>query len=112
MIQNQKIRRLKRVRNKLAKNIGIPRLSIFRSNRHIWAQIINDKHGNTLVSATSKTVKSTGTKSEVAAQVGQNIAVLAAKKKIVHIRFDRGPYKYHGRVKAVADAARKHGLKF
>ena len=112
MIQNQKLRRLKRVRNKIAKNIGIPRLSVFRSNRHTWVQIIDDKHGKTLAATSSKAVKTKGTKSEIAAKVGENIAVLAAKKNIVHIRFDRGLYKYHGRVKAVADSARKGGLKF
>ena len=112
MIQNQKLRRLRRVRNKIAKNIGIPRLSVFRSNRHIWAQIIDDKHGRTLVATSSKVLKTTGTKSEKAAKVGEQIATLAAKKKINHVRFDRGLYKYHGRVKAVADGARKNGLKF
>ena len=112
MIHNQKLRRLHRVRSKIAKNIGIPRLSVFRSNRHTWVQIIDDKHGKTLAATSSKAVKTKGTKSEIAAKVGENIAVLAAKKNIVHIRFDRGLYKYHGRVKAVADSARKGGLKF
>lgn len=112
MIHNQKLRRLRRVRSKIAKNIGIPRLSVFRSNRHTWVQIIDDKHGKTLVAASSKAVKTKGTKSEIAAKVGESIAVLAAKKNIVYVRFDRGVYKYHGRVKAVADSARKGGLKF
>jgi len=112
MIQNQKLRRLRRVRNKIAKNIGIPRLSVFRSNRHTWVQIIDDKHGKTLAATSSKAVKTKGTKSEIAAKVGEAVAVIAVKKNIIHIRFDRGLYKYHGRVKAVADAARKGGLKF
>jgi len=112
MIHNQKQRRLNRVRAKIAKNIGIPRLSVFRSNRHTWVQIIDDKHGNTLVAASSKTVKTKGTKSEIAAKVGEHLAALALKKNIVHVRFDRGLYKYHGRVKAVADSARQGGLKF
>jgi large subunit ribosomal protein L18 len=112
MILNQKLRRLKRVRNKIAKNIGIPRLSVFRSNRYVWAQIIDDKHGRTLAATSSKTLKATGTKSEKAAKVGEQIALLAVKRNIVHVRFDRGLYKYHGRVKAVADGARKNGLKF
>lgn len=111
--QNQKIRRLKRVRNKVAQNLGIPRLSVFRSNQHIWAQIIDDKHGKTLVSASTKTVKDAkGTKSEKATAVGQAIAVLALEKKIINVRFDRGTYRYHGRVKALADGARSGGLKF
>jgi large subunit ribosomal protein L18 len=112
MIQNQKLRRLRRVRNKIAKNIGIPRLSVFRSNRHTWVQIIDDKHGKTLAATSSKAVKIKGTKSEIAAKVGEAVAAIAVKKNIIHIRFDRGLYKYHGRVKAIADAARKGGLKF
>ena len=114
MIQhNPKIRRLQRVRNKIAQNLGIPRLSVFRSNQHIWAQIIDDKHGKTLVSASTKTLKETkGTKSEKATAVGQAIAALALEKNITLIRFDRGNYRYHGRVKALADGARSGGLKF
>ncbi len=111
--QNQKLRRLKRIRNKIAQNLGIPRLSVFRSNQHIWAQIIDDKHGKTLVSASTKTVKEAkGTKSEKATAVGQAIATLALEKKIINVRFDRGNYRYHGRVKALADGARSGGLKF
>jgi large subunit ribosomal protein L18 len=111
--QNQKIRRLKRIRNKIAQNLGIPRLSVFRSNQHIWAQIIDDKHGLTLVSASTKTVKSAkGTKSQKAAEVGTQIAKLALTKHIINVRFDRGTYRYHGRVKALADGARLAGLKF
>ena len=112
MIQDKTLRRLKRVRAKLAKNIGIPRLSIFRSNFQLWAQIIDDKHGKTLVSANTKTLKAKGTKTEQAIALGQEIAKLALKKKVINIRFDRGQYKYHGRVKAFADAARQGGLKF
>jgi len=112
MIHNQKLRRLRRVRAKIAKNIGIPRLSVFRSNRHTWVQIIDDKHGKTLAATSSKAVKTKGTKSEIAAKVGKTIATLAVKKNIIHVRFDRGLYKYHGRVKAVADSARQGGLKF
>jgi len=111
--QNQKIRRLKRIRNKVAQNLGIPRLSVFRSNQHIWAQIIDDKHGKTLVSASTKSIKATkGTRSEKAAEVGAQVAKLALKKNIINVRFDRGNYRYHGRVKALADGARSGGLKF
>lgn len=114
MIQhNSKIRRLNRVRNKVAQNLGIPRLSVFRSNQHIWAQIIDDKHGKTLVSASTKSIKNIkGNKSEKATEVGKEIAKLALAKKIVNIRFDRGNYRYHGRVKALANGAREGGLKF
>jgi large subunit ribosomal protein L18 len=110
--QNQKQKRLNRVRAKIAKNIGIPRLSVFRSNQHIWAQVIDDKHGKTLASASSKKVEATGTKTDIASAVGKAIAEVAVSKKIINIRFDRGLYKYHGRVKALADAARAAGLKF
>jgi len=111
--QNKKTRRLNRVRNKIAQNLGIPRLSVFRSNQHIWAQIIDDKHGKTLVSTSTKTVKNLkGTKSEKATVVGQSLAKLALDKKITKVRFDRGSYRYHGRVKALADGARSGGLKF
>ena len=114
MIQyNQKIRRLRRVRSKIAQNIGIPRLSVFRSNQHIWAQIIDDKHGKTLVSASTKSIKEVkGNKSDKATAVGQEIAKLALEKKIINVRFDRGLYRYHGRVKALAQGARDGGLKF
>lgn len=114
MIQyNQKDRRLRRVRSKLAQNVGIPRLSVFRSNQHIWAQIIDDKHGKTLVSTSTKSLKNIkGTKSEKAASVGQEIAKLAIEKKIINVRFDRGLYRYHGRVKSLAQGAREGGLKF
>jgi len=114
MIQhNPKIRRALRVRNKVAQNLGIPRLSVFRSNQHIWAQIIDDKHGKTLASSSTKVLKeTTGTKSEKAAAVGAAIAKIALSKNIIKIRFDRGLYRYHGRVKALADGARLGGLKF
>lgn len=110
---NPKIRRLQRVRKKLAQNLEIPRLSVFRSNQHIWAQIIDDKQGKTLVSTSSKSIKDIkGTKTEKAFKVGEAIATLALEKKITHIKFDRGLYRYHGRVKALADGARSKGLTF
>ena len=110
---NPKQRRQNRVRAKLALNSGVPRLTVFRSNQHLWAQIIDDKHGKTLVSASTKTIKELkGNRSEKAAAVGSQIAKLALAKHIINIRFDRGNYRYHGRVKALADAARQGGLKF
>ena len=114
MIQhNPKIRRQQRVRNKIAQNLGIPRLSVFRSNQHIWAQIIDDNHGKTLASCSTKTLKEIkGTKSEKATSVGEAIAKIAISKNIIKVRFDRGLYRYHGRVKALADGARSGGLKF
>lgn len=112
IVNNTKIRRLRRVRGKISQNKTIPRLSVFRSNCHIWAQIIDDQHGLTLVSASTKTVKTKGTKSEQSTAVGVALAKLAASKKITFIRFDRGSYRYHGRVKALAEGARSGGLKF
>lgn len=110
---NSKQRRLKRVRNKISTNLSIPRLTVFRSNQHIWAQIIDDKHGKTMVATSTKSLKDVkGNKSEKAALVGQEIAKLALDKKIINVRFDRGLYRYHGRVKALADGARSGGLKF
>lgn len=110
---NPKLRRQSRVRRKLSVNLGVPRLSVFRSNKHLWAQIIDDKHGKTFVSYSTKQLKkATGTKTEKAALVGQEIAALALEKNIKKVRFDRGLYRYHGRVKALADGARAKGLNF
>lgn len=110
---NQKLSRVTRVRA-VIKNSGRPRLTIFRSNEHLWAQIIDDSTGKTLVSVSTKTIKGNkgDTKSVRAALVGTEIAKLGLEKKIKQIVFDRGAYKYHGRVKAVADAARVGGLEF
>lgn len=108
----RKIRKIKRVRGALANNKGIPRLSVFRSNKNIWAQLIDDNHGKTLVAASTKTIKEKLNKTEKATKLGEIIAKLAIAKNILHIRFDRGVYKYHGRVKALSEAARSAGLKF
>lgn len=113
IIHNTKLKRQLRVRSKIKQNLGVPRLTVFRSNCHIWVQIIDDKHGKTLVSTSTKALKLTkGTKMEQATLVGTQIAKLAIKKNLMHLRFDRGPYRYHGRVKALANAARQGGLKF
>ena len=112
IIHDSKIRRQRKVRASIATNQGIPRLTVYRSNRHLWVQIIDDKHGKTLASSSSKTIKASGTKSEVAKQLGQDIASKALQLKIHFIRFDRGQYRYHGRIKALAEGARSQGLKF
>jgi large subunit ribosomal protein L18 len=96
---------------------GKPRLSIFRSGRHVYAQIIDDLKGHTLVSASSvdKELRGslkTGADKEAAAAVGRVVAERAAKAGVSQVVFDRGGYRYHGRVKALADAAREGGLKF
>lgn len=113
IVHDQKQKRLNRIRNKVKTNLGVPRLSVYRTNTHVWAQIIDDKHGKTLVSSSTKSLKlATGTKSEKAALLGQEIAKLSLEKNIKKVRFDRGLYRYHGRVKALAQAARDGGLNF
>ncbi|MBU1130046.1 50S ribosomal protein L18 [Patescibacteria group bacterium] len=112
--KNPKYQKQKRVRNKLlSTNKGLPRLSVFRSNKHILAQVIDDKHGKTLAFFGSQKLKSDKiNKNEQAKLVGKEIALLALKKNIKKVKFDRGSYKYHGRVKTLADAARQGGLIF
>ena len=104
-----------RVRNKLSGSTEIPRLNVFRSNSNIFAQIIDDTEGKTLVSASSidKELKlENGGNVEAATKVGELIAKRAKKAKITKVVFDRGGYLYHGRVKALAEAARENGLEF
>ncbi len=109
-------RRRNRVRNKLKRNsTGRPRLSVFRSSSNIYAQIIDDNDGKTIVSASSleKDMKGAqGSTSDGAAAVGKLVAERATKVGIVDVVFDRGGYIYHGRVKSLADAARENGLNF
>ena len=104
-------RRHKKVRAKIEGNSARPRLSVFRSNRGMFIQIIDDRDGKTLVSASSSEVTAK-TKTEAALALGKLIATKAKDKKIEAIVFDRGAYRYHGRVKAVAEGAREGGLKF
>ena len=98
------------IRKKVSGTSERPRLAIFRSNKEIYAQIIDDINSNTLVSASSKEVK--GTKTEQATVVGKLIAETAKKAGVEIVVFDRGGFLYHGRVKALADSAREAGLKF
>lgn len=101
------------IRNKISGSTSIPRLSVFRSNTGIYAQLIDDLEGFTLVSASSSEVSSvTGTKVELSKVVGQKLAEKALAKGINQVVFDRGGYLYHGRVKALAEGAREGGLKF
>jgi large subunit ribosomal protein L18 len=104
-------RRKFRVRNAV-KASGRLRLSVFRSLKHIYAQIIDDSKGVTLAAASSKALGLSGNKTEVARKVGEAIARAAKEKGITQVVFDRGAYKYHGRVKALADGAREGGLEF
>ena len=100
-----------RVRNKVSGTAERPRMSVFRSNKQIYVQIINDLTGNTLVSASSLGMESCP-KKEQAAKVGELAAKKALEAGITTVVFDRNGYLYHGRVKEVADAARNGGLKF
>lgn len=112
----QKIaRRLKikaSVRTKVSGTAERPRLTVFRSNSQIYAQVIDDIKGVTLANASSLGIKDKMTKSEKAAQVGKMIAEAAQKAGILEVVFDRNGYLYHGRVQSLADAAREAGLKF
>jgi large subunit ribosomal protein L18 len=112
-----RVRRHVRVRKSLAGTPERPRLAIFRSLKHIYAQIIDDAAGHTLAAASDaeadvRKAASGKKKSEVAALVGESMAKKAKEKGIKAVVFDRGGFKYHGRVKALADAARKGGLGF
>lgn len=111
--ERQKIKRHKRVRAKIAGTASRPRLCVFRSNRHIVAQLIDDAKGETLMMASDLNLKTKGkTKVEAAHLVGELISKQAKEKNIAEVVFDRGGYKYHGRVKALAEGARAGGLKF
>jgi large subunit ribosomal protein L18 len=116
MATKKDLRRL-RIRRSIRSNVSgtsvKPRLSVFRSNTGIYAQIIDDLKGFTIVSASSKELDSaSGTKTDVSKAVGQKLAEKALGKGISTVVFDRGGYLYHGRVKALADGAREAGLKF
>jgi large subunit ribosomal protein L18 len=104
----------KRIRNKLSGSNERPRLAIFRSVAHIYAQVIDDAAGRTLVSASSvdKGGKTNGGNVAAAKAIGKLVAERAKEKGIKSVVFDRGGYQYHGRVKALADAARAAGLEF
>ena len=116
-IQHQRQVRAWRVRKNISGSATRPRLTVFRSNKHIYAQIVDDSKGSTLAAACSRDVE---TKGEVkrggniaaAKAVGKMVAKRAIDKGISAVLFDRGGYIYHGRVKALADAAREAGLKF
>ena len=103
-----------RIRMKLRGTAERPRLAVFRSNKDIYAQIIDDANGTTLVSASSreKGFKGKGKKAELSAKVGKQLAEKALGAGITSVVFDRGGYLYHGRIKALAEGAREGGLKF
>jgi large subunit ribosomal protein L18 len=127
--QEKRYRRHKRVRAKISGTIESPRLCVFRSNKYIYGQLIDDEKGKILASANDLKIKSKPSPSDskaasekkekqilgkiaMAREVGKMLAEKALAKKIEKVIFDRGGYKYHGRVKALADGAREGGLKF
>jgi large subunit ribosomal protein L18 len=105
-----------RIRKKISGTLDTPRIAIFRSNKQIYAQVVNDQKGETILSANSREKEiaaQTGIKkTEQAKLVGKLLASKCKEKGIENVVFDRGGYKYHGRVKSLADAAREGGLKF
>jgi len=113
---NIKTKRSKRIRKKLKKvNVNRFRLSIFRSSKNLSAQIIDDFNNKTLISASSfskKEISKNKKKTDISSDVAAILAKKALEKKITNIYFDRGRYKYHGRIKAFAEALRKNGINF
>ena len=114
---NRRVMRHLRVRNKISGSSTRPRLAVFRSLKHVYAQIIDDTHGMTLASTSTLDQNNTAekdgkSKTDISELVGTNMAKQAKKKGIKQVVFDRGGYKYHGRVKVLAEAARKGGLIF
>ena len=112
--KTQRLKRHARVRGKISGTPERPRLCVYRSENHIYAQIIDDVAGNTLVSASTveKSFEGNGSNIEAAKKIGATIAERALKKGIEEVAFDRGGYIYHGRVQALAEGAREGGLKF
>lgn len=100
-----------RIRGKISGTQQRPRMTVFRSNKAIYVQLIDDLEGRTLAAASSKGITE-GTKTEVSAKVGEEIAKKAQEIGVTEVVFDRNGYLFHGRVKSLADAARKAGLKF
>ena len=106
-------KRAQRVRTAIRRNAGgRARLSVHRTGRHIYAQVIDDADGKTVASASTLGVKTSGANVDAAAKVGKDVAAAAKKAGVTAVVFDRGGYLFHGRVKALADAAREGGLEF
>ncbi len=101
-----------RIRGKISGTAQRPRMTVFRSNKQIYVQLVDDQVGKTLVAASSKGLEAQGTKIEIAAKVGKAAAEKALAAGITEVVFDRNGYLFHGRVKSLADAAREGGLKF
>ncbi len=103
-------RRAFRVRQSIRKRSDLPRISVFRSLKHIYAQLIDDAQGKTLASSSTLQVDAIGNKKEQAQEVGRQLAELAKKANIDAVVFDRGSYRYHGRIEALAQGLRDGGL--
>lgn len=113
--KDKKLRRKLRIRYRIKTNSNRPRLCVFRSNRYIYGQIVDNSSGKTIVSVCSKYVEKDGTKKgkiDTSFKTGKLLAENAKQKRIDKVVFDRSCYKYHGNVKALADGAREGGLKF
>ena len=110
----QKERRTHRTRRRIRRPVdtGRLRLSVFRSAKHIYAQVIDDNEGRTVAEANTVALDANGNKTEQARQVGKTLAERALDAGVIRVVFDRGPYRYHGRVKALAEGAREGGLDF
>ena len=109
----RRVRRRHHVRGKIVGTAERPRLSVFRSSKHIYAQLIDDLQGVTLAAASSRGKEAAyGGNKKAAADIGKKLAQAAKEKGINKVAFDRGHYRYHGRIKALADAAREGGLQF
>jgi len=118
MMASKKVEKRAKIKRRIRKNIfgtsAQPRLTVFRSNKQIYAQVIDDNEGKTIASSSSYNNKSAKgkSKSEVASIVGKEVAALATKAGVDKVVFDRNGYQYHGRVKSLAEGAREGGLKF
>ncbi len=111
-MKDQKLRRQIRVRHSINRGEKRPRLSVFRSNKYIFAQLIDDAKNETIIGVSEKSLKEKGTKTERAKALGLLMASKAKTKKITKIVFDRGSYSYHGRVKSIAEGLREGGMEF
>ena len=116
-VNNSRIKRHRRIRRKISGNAARPRLCVFRSLKHIYAQVIDDEKGHTLVGVSSlsqelKSVISSGGNIAAAKEVGKLLAKKALEKNITQVVFDRGGYKFHGRVAALAKEVRENGVQF
>jgi large subunit ribosomal protein L18 len=107
-----RIKRHKIVRKKISGTKMIPRLSVFRSNKGLFVQLIDDEEGNTLIGMSSSVIKEDGKKTDISYKLGIEFGKVSVGKKYTKVVFDRGGYKFHGRVKAFAEGAKKSGLIF